>query len=204
MLYRLLPQIQNMGVCQIRTLANAEIKRPGPRSGDGKRFGPEVAVIPAVAGGKAQHAIIRIGDARRIVLLISIPPDEFAAFCVGQDFHPASQHDAAEKAAVAEIDARFRLRPELRDAERRKIRREIELADAVSVTRRVHRLHIREPVPIDRPDHRNAATVDQIADCVLRIAHHRSAPFLNAFSNLSGIEQRVPASRPPSRMKETW
>ena len=50
----------------------------------------EITVETAIGGGELQHAVIGIGNAARIVLLVAIVPDHFFRGGIRQHLHRAS------------------------------------------------------------------------------------------------------------------
>ena len=56
----------------------------------------KVAVETAIEGGELQHAVVGIGYARRIVLLVALTPNHLLALSVCQHLHCATKHHTLE------------------------------------------------------------------------------------------------------------
>ena len=65
----------------------------------------EIAIETAVGGGELQDAVVGVGDAARVILLVAIVPDHFFRGSIHQHLHRAPQHHSLEAFGIAEIDA---------------------------------------------------------------------------------------------------
>ena len=64
----------------------------------------EIAIETAIGGGELQHAVVGIGNAARIVLLVAITPNHLLTLGIRQYLHRTTQHHAFETFGIAEID----------------------------------------------------------------------------------------------------
>ena len=59
----------------------------------------EITVETAVGGGELQHAVVRVSDTSRVVLLVAIVPDHFFRSGISQYLHRTSEHHALKPLA---------------------------------------------------------------------------------------------------------
>ena len=64
----------------------------------------EITVEAAVSGGELQDAVVRVGNATWVVLLVAIAPNHLLALGIRQYLHRAAQHHTLEALGIAEID----------------------------------------------------------------------------------------------------
>ena len=64
----------------------------------------KIAIETTIGGGELQDAVVRVGDATRVVLLIAFVPDHLLALGIRQYLHRTTQHHTFETFSVTEID----------------------------------------------------------------------------------------------------
>lgn len=105
-----------------------------------KTTGIEITVETAIGGGELQDAVVRVGDAARVVLLVAVAPDLLFRGSVRQYFHRTAQHHALEALSVTEIDTGFGVGLIVDYTQGEGIGGKIEYFNAVADARRQHRL----------------------------------------------------------------
>ena len=65
----------------------------------------KIAIETTIGGGEFKNAIVGVGYARRVVLLVALAPNHLLALGVCQHLHRATQHHALETLGIAEVDA---------------------------------------------------------------------------------------------------
>ena len=100
----------------------------------------KIAIEAAIGGGELQNAIVGIGYAPRVVLLVALAPNHLLALGICQDFHCATKHHTLETLGIAEIDASLWIGFVVGHAQREGVGGKIKDFDAFAFTRCQHGL----------------------------------------------------------------
>ena len=110
----------------------------------------KIAIEAAIGGGELQNAIVGIGYAPRVVLLVALAPNHLLALGIGQHLHRATKHHALETLGIAEIDAGLGIGLIVRYTQREGVCGKIKDFDALSFTWCQHGLGARITLVIYR------------------------------------------------------